>query len=83
MIIVMRHDASAKQIAEVVSKVESRGLRVNISRGEEHTIIGVIGDDRPIDQPDFHIRAAAGALHHGGKLDQVQRVHEVFLDRAA
>ena len=47
MIIVMRHDASAKQIAKVVAKVESRGLRVNISRGEERTIIGVIGDDRP------------------------------------
>jgi 3-deoxy-7-phosphoheptulonate synthase len=53
MIIVMRHDASAKQIAEVVSKVEARGLRVNISRGEERTIIGVIGDDRPIDGTQF------------------------------
>jgi 3-deoxy-7-phosphoheptulonate synthase len=53
MIIVMRHDASAKQIAEVVSKVEARGLRVNISRGEERTIIGVIGDDRPIDGAQF------------------------------
>jgi len=55
MIIVMRHDASAKQIAEVVSKVESRGLRVNISRGEERTIIGVIGDDRPIDGTQFEV----------------------------
>jgi 3-deoxy-7-phosphoheptulonate synthase len=53
MIIVMRHDASAKQIAEVVSRVEARGLRVNISRGEERTIIGVIGDDRPIDGTQF------------------------------
>src|SRR5260221_7867208 len=49
MIIVMRHDASVKQISDVVSHVEARGLRVNISRGEERTIIGVIGDDRPID----------------------------------
>ena len=49
MIIVMRHDASAKQIADVVAHVEARGLRVNLSRGEERTIIGVIGDDRPID----------------------------------
>ncbi len=53
MIIVMRHDASAKQIAEVVARVESHGLRVNISRGEERTIIGVIGDDRPIDRTQF------------------------------
>jgi 3-deoxy-7-phosphoheptulonate synthase len=53
MIIVMRHDASAKQIAAVVSRVEARGLRVNISRGEERTLIGVIGDDRPIDGTQF------------------------------
>jgi 3-deoxy-7-phosphoheptulonate synthase len=53
MIIVMRHDASAKQIADVVARVEARGLRVNISRGEERTIVGVIGDDRPIDGTQF------------------------------
>jgi 3-deoxy-7-phosphoheptulonate synthase len=55
MIIVMRHDASAKQIADVVARVETRGLRVNISRGEERTIIGVIGDDRPIDRAQFEV----------------------------
>jgi len=55
MIIVMRHDATARQIAEVVAKVEARGLRVNISRGEERTIIGVIGDDRPIDRAQFEV----------------------------
>jgi 3-deoxy-7-phosphoheptulonate synthase len=55
MIIVMRHDATAKQIADVVARVESRGLRVNISRGEERTIIGVIGDDRPIDRTHFEL----------------------------
>ncbi len=55
MIIVMRHDATAKQIAEVVAKVESKNLRVNISRGEERTIIGVIGDDRPIDGTAFEV----------------------------
>ncbi len=53
MIIVMRHGATAKQIAEVVAKVESKGMRVNISRGEETTIIGVIGDDRPIERTQF------------------------------
>ena len=49
MIIVMRHDANAKQIADVVAHVEAHSLRVSIVRGEERTIIGVIGDDRPID----------------------------------
>jgi 3-deoxy-7-phosphoheptulonate synthase len=53
MIIVMRGDATAKQIADVVAKVEAKALRANISRGEETTIIGVIGDDRPIDRGPF------------------------------
>ena len=55
MIIVMRQEASAKEIAEVVARVESRGFRVNISRGEERTIIGVIGDERPVDGAQFEV----------------------------
>ena len=55
MIIVMRHDATAKQIADVVARVEARGLRVNLSRGEERTILGVIGDDRPVDRTQFEV----------------------------
>ncbi len=53
MIIVMHHDATAKEIAEVVARVESKGLRANVSRGEERTLIGVVGDDRPIDRAQF------------------------------
>jgi len=53
MIIVMNHDATAKEIAEVVARVESKGLRANVSRGEERTLIGVVGDDRPIDGTQF------------------------------
>ena len=50
MIIVMKSGASAKQISAAVSRVEAMGYRVNLSQGEERTIIGVIGDDRPIDR---------------------------------
>jgi 3-deoxy-7-phosphoheptulonate synthase len=53
MIIVMRPHASAEQIASVVTKVEAGGYRVHLSQGEERTIIGVIGDDRPIDRGQF------------------------------
>jgi 3-deoxy-7-phosphoheptulonate synthase len=49
MIIVMKNGASAKQVSGVVARVESLGYRVHLSAGEERTIIGVIGDDRPID----------------------------------
>ena len=53
MIIVMQPRASAEQIAGVVSRVEARGYRVHLSQGEERTIIGVIGDDRPIERGQF------------------------------
>jgi 3-deoxy-7-phosphoheptulonate synthase len=57
MIIVMQHGASAKEIAGVVTRVESLGYRANLSQGEERTIIGVIGDDRPIDRSVFELLA--------------------------
>jgi 3-deoxy-7-phosphoheptulonate synthase len=49
MIIVMKHQANAKQVASVVSRVEGLGYRTHLSEGEERTIIGVIGDERPVD----------------------------------
>jgi 3-deoxy-7-phosphoheptulonate synthase len=55
MIIVMKKGASAKQVSGVVSRVESLGYRVHLSAGEERTIIGVIGDDRPIDRTHFEM----------------------------
>ena len=55
MIIVMKKGSSAKQISSVVARVEAAGYRVNLSEGEERTIIGVIGDDRPIDRTHFEM----------------------------
>lgn len=52
MVIVMKHNASAEEIAEVVQSIESLGFRAHLSRGEERTIIGVIGDERPV-EPDL------------------------------
>ena len=55
MIIVMKKGSSAKQVSSVVARVESLGYRVHLSAGEERTIIGVIGDDRPIDRTHFEM----------------------------
>src|SRR5512147_3171281 len=55
MIIVMKSGASAKQISAAVSRVEAMGYRVHLSQGEERSIIGVIGDDRPIDRSAFEL----------------------------
>ncbi len=50
MIIIMQKGATARQIANVTARVEQMGFRTHISTGEERTIIGVIGDERPIDR---------------------------------
>ncbi len=55
MIIVMKKGSSAKQVSSVIARVESLGYRVHLSEGEERTIIGVIGDDRPIDRTHFEM----------------------------
>ena len=45
MIIVMRPQASKKQIDHLVSKVKRLGLKPWVSRGVERTIIGIIGEE--------------------------------------
>ncbi|GAB4538537.1 MAG: 3-deoxy-7-phosphoheptulonate synthase [Anaerolineae bacterium] len=50
MIIIMKMGASQQDIQNVVQRVESLGFKTHLSQGEERTIIGVIGDERPIDK---------------------------------
>lgn len=55
MVIIMRHQATAEDIAGVIQHIESLGFRAHVSCGEERTIIGVIGDERPIDPAHFEV----------------------------
>ncbi len=57
MIIVMKHSATPTEINAVVEHVESLGFRAHLSQGEERTIIGVIGDERPLDPEHFELLA--------------------------
>jgi 3-deoxy-7-phosphoheptulonate synthase len=50
MIIIMKMAASQEEVEGVVQRVESLGFRTHLSQGEERTIIGVIGDERPLDK---------------------------------
>ena len=50
MIIIMRNDATARDIANVTARIEQLGRQVHLSVGDERTIIGVVGDGRPIDR---------------------------------
>ena len=54
MLIIMRTDATESQIQHVVERVETVGLKAHLSRGTERTIIGAIGDGRPV-APDLFI----------------------------
>ncbi len=45
MIIVLRPDASEKDVEHIVDKIKSWGLTPMISKGVERTIIGVIGEE--------------------------------------
>jgi 3-deoxy-7-phosphoheptulonate synthase len=46
MVIVMKKNAPAEQVDQVISWIESVGYQTHPSRGVEQTIIGVVGDDR-------------------------------------
>lgn len=48
MVIVMQKDSTAIQLKKVVEHVEELGAKTHISRGEERTIVGIIGDKRNI-----------------------------------
>lgn len=44
MIIIMKPNASQEAISQVTKLVESKGLQVHLSKGDEVTIVGVVGD---------------------------------------
>ncbi|HEY3082956.1 MAG TPA: 3-deoxy-7-phosphoheptulonate synthase [Chloroflexota bacterium] len=66
MIVVMRAGAPEEAIEGVVRRVAELGFRAHLSRGEERTIVGVIGDERPIDPEHFEV------------LDGVERVVRIL-----
>jgi 3-deoxy-7-phosphoheptulonate synthase len=61
MIVIMQKGATEGQIGSVVARIEASGYRVNISQGEERTVIGIIGDGRPLDREQI------------GRMDGVER----------
>ncbi len=55
MIIVMKSGATSKEVVAVLKQVEARGFRPHLSKGEETTVIGVIGDERQLQGAVFEI----------------------------
>ncbi len=64
MIIVMGKDVSDEQVGAVVKRLETAGLKANISRGIERTVIGAIGDERPLTEEMFtSLPGVESAMH--------------------
>lgn len=53
MMIIMRANATQNQIEAVINTLQINGLRAHLSVGEERTVIGAIGDGRPVNTASF------------------------------
>ncbi len=58
MIVIMKKDATPSQLTNVVAHIEQMGCQAHISRGEERTLVGIIGNGRPFDSE--HLEMMAG-----------------------
>lgn len=54
MIIVLKNTSSESDVKNLVSRIESKGLKTNVSKGDEVTIVGVIGDKTKIDMDQLN-----------------------------
>lgn len=50
MIVVMKQGANKNQVVNVTARIEQWGCQAHISEGNERTIIGIIGNGRPLDR---------------------------------
>ncbi|MAS34571.1 MAG: 3-deoxy-7-phosphoheptulonate synthase [Anaerolineaceae bacterium] len=54
MIVVMKADAKAKEISDVIAKVRSSGYVAHLAESDEGTIIGLVGEsDTPLNVDDY------------------------------
>ena len=57
MIVVMKPGSTPENLSAVVKKIEAAGLRTHLSKGEEVTIVGVIGDKKIIANLELQMMA--------------------------
>ena len=69
MIIVLKPDTNEKDVKELVNKVESFGLVAHVSKGEETTVIGMVGDVTKVDPKQLEVSPV---------VDHVMRVSEPY-----
>jgi 3-deoxy-7-phosphoheptulonate synthase len=57
MMIIMRTDASQKEVEAVIERIQANGLNAHVSKGEERTVIGAVGDGRQVYRDQFLLLA--------------------------
>lgn len=55
MIVIMRGQAKMREVSAVIARIEDAGYRVHLSEGDERTIIGIIGDGRPLESGQLEL----------------------------
>ena len=53
MLIIMQSNAHQKDISAIIERADSLGLTAHLSRGSERTVIGIIGETRPLPRDQF------------------------------
>lgn len=53
MIVVMRMGAEAHEVGAVIQRIRDLGFRPHVSSGLERVIVGIIGNDRPVERENF------------------------------
>ena len=64
MIIVFKPKAKDEDLKRVVDKVERLGLTAHVSKGEETTIVGLVGDTTRVDPKQIEVDEAVEKVMH-------------------
>ncbi len=69
-IIVLKPAATAKEIRHIVKKLDKKGFKVNISKGTERTVIGVLGDTSIITEDESNAFASLAGVETVHRITQ-------------
>src|SRR6187549_2181720 len=74
MLVVMQHDATAKDVDRVVSIIEEMGYQARPMPGEQRTAVGLVGNDGRVDSSRIEaLPGVAEVIHVSKPYKQVSR----------
>ena len=64
MIIVLKQEAITEDVTRIEKTIEEKGLQVHVSKGENQTIMGLIGDTTKVDPESIEVDPAVEKVMH-------------------